>query len=88
MKLKPGRVADRLRPEYEFDYSRAVRGKHFPRSLKHGANVVILDPDVAKAFGDSQAVNEALRTLLRLAASKKRSAARPSRRPRVRRAAG
>jgi hypothetical protein len=61
-----------LRPEYDFDYSRAVRGKYCKRLLREGANVVILEPDVARAFGDSAAVNEALRSLLDLSRSTER----------------
>ena len=57
-------IADELRPEYDFDYSKAVRGKYYQRLLKEGSNVVVLDPDVAKAFPDSVSVNEALRSLL------------------------
>ena len=60
-KLKKG---NELRPEYDFDYSKAVRGKYYRRLLDDGANVVVLEPDVAKAFGDSEAVNKALRSLL------------------------
>ncbi len=55
---------DELRPEYDFDYPKAVRGKYYKRLLKEGSNVVVLEPDVAKAFPDSTAVNEALRSLL------------------------
>ena len=61
-----------LRPEYDFDYSKAVRGKYCKRLLREGANVVVLEPDVAKAFGDSAAVNEALRSLLELSRSTQR----------------
>ena len=82
MKEKPKAVRDALRPEYEFDYSTAVRAKHYRRLLKEGANVVVLDPDVAKAFRDSEAVNEALRSLVKLTAVTRR------RRSRARRAAG
>jgi len=57
---------DDMRPEYDFDYSKAVRGKYYRRLLKEGANVVVLEPDVAKAFRSSAAVNEALRSLLRM----------------------
>jgi hypothetical protein len=60
---------DDLRPEYEFDYSRAVRGKYYRRLLEEGSNVVVLEPDVAGAFKDSAAVNEALRSLLELTRS-------------------
>jgi hypothetical protein len=88
MKKKPDVVRDGLRPEYEFDYSTAVRGKHYRRLLKEGANVIVLDPDVAKAFRDSEAVNEALRSLLLMSAVTRRPTARSSGRPRTRRAAG
>jgi len=63
---------DELRPEYDFDYSRAVRGKYYQRLLDEGSNVAILDPDIAKAFHDSASVNEALRSLLELTRSTKR----------------
>ncbi len=66
MKAKEKKISDELRPEYSFDYSKAVRGKYLKRILKEGANVVMLEPDVAKAFTDSAAVNDALRSLLDL----------------------
>ena len=88
MKPKPKVVRDTMRPEYEFDYSTAVRGKYYRRLLKEGANVVVLDPDVAEAFRDSAAVNEALRSLLRMSEATRRLTARSSGRPRVRRTAG
>jgi hypothetical protein len=68
------RKADTMRAEY--DFSSGVRGKHHV-AYKAGTNVVLLEPDVAKAFPDSSSVNTALRLLLRLAkeqASSKRSA--------------
>ena len=66
MKAKEKRISTELRPEYNFDYSKAVRGKYYRRILEEGANVVMLEPDVAKAFIDSSAVNDALRSLLNL----------------------
>lgn len=63
---------DELRPEYDFDYSKAVRGKYYHRLIEEGSNVVILDPDVAKVFHDSVSVNSALRSLLELTRSTKR----------------
>ncbi len=72
MKTKTEKVRDDLRPEYEFDYSKGVRGKYYRKLVKEGANIVVLDPDVAKAFSDSVAVNEALRSLLNLAKSTQR----------------
>ena len=66
MKAKEKKSVDELRPEYNFDYSKAVRGKYCKRILEEGANVVMLEPDLAKAFVDSAAVNDALRSLLDL----------------------
>jgi hypothetical protein len=63
-----------LRPEYNFDYSKAVRGKYYRRIMREGANVAILEPDVAKAFRTSAAVNEALRSLLQICGTTRRLA--------------
>jgi hypothetical protein len=46
----------------EYDFSGGVRGKH-AASYAEGSNVVVLDPDVAEVFPDSQSVNKALRAL-------------------------
>jgi len=53
-----------MRAEYDFDYSKAVRGKYYKRLLAEGSNVVVLDRDIAKAFPDSASVNRALRGVL------------------------
>jgi hypothetical protein len=49
----------------EIDFSGGVRGKYAARYAE-GTNVVVLSPDVAEVFPDSAAVNEALRTLVRI----------------------
>ena len=72
MKAKAEAEQDEMRPEYDFDYSTAVRGKYYRRLLKEGANVVVLDADIAKAFRDSAAVNEALRSLLKISEATRR----------------
>ena len=46
----------------EYDFSGGVRGKYAAR-FAEGANVVVLDPDVAEVFTDSESVNQALRAL-------------------------
>lgn len=46
----------------EYDFSGGVRGKYATR-FAEGANVVVLDPDVAEVFTDSESVNQALRAL-------------------------
>ena len=76
MKAKTTVVAEDMRAEYDFDYSKAVRGKYYRRLLKEGANIVVLDPDVAKAFRTSAAVNEALRSLLKMSESTRRLTSR------------
>lgn len=58
---KADRNRDTMRPEY--DFSGAVRGKHF-RAYQRGTNVVVLDPDVAARFKNARAVNDALRAVL------------------------
>lgn len=56
---------DDLRPEYDFSKMKGgVRGKYVER-YREGTNLVLLDPDVAAAFPDAKAVNDALRLLLR-----------------------
>ena len=86
MKTRARTERDEVRPEYDFDYSTAVRGKYDRRLLKEGANVVVLDPDVARSFRSSAAVNEALRALLTLSEATRRLTTRSSARPRRRRA--
>lgn len=78
MKGKGTIPSNEMRAEYEFDYSKAVRGKYYRRLLKEGANVVVLDPDVAKAFRSSAAVNEALRSLLKMSEATRRLTSRSS----------
>ena len=55
---------DELRPEYDFDFTKGERGRYSKRLLAEGANVVVLEPEIAAAFPDSAAVNNALRSPL------------------------
>jgi hypothetical protein len=87
MKRKNELLKDELLPEYHFDYSKGIRGKYYQRLLKEGANVVVLDPDVAEAFRDSAAVNDVLRSFLRVARSTRRPSKRLHRTARKRTAA-
>lgn len=70
---------DDMRPEYDFDYSKAVRGKYHRQILKEGSNVVVLEPDVAKAFPTSESVNDALRVVLQAGQAASRSTRRSTR---------
>ena len=88
MKPKGQTETSDMRPEYDFEYSTAIRGKFYRRLMKEGSNVVVLEPDVAKAFCSSAAVNDALRSLLELSEATRRLAGRSSGRPRRRRDSG
>ncbi len=67
MKKAP-RPRPRRQPEMlpEYDFSKGVRGKYASRYAE-GTNVVLLSPDVAEVFKDSNSVNEALRVLMKIA---------------------
>ena len=66
---KPKAAAiDELRPEYDFAAMKdGVRGKYVER-FRAGTNLALLEADVAAAFPTDEAVNEALRTILKAAA--------------------
>lgn len=53
-----------IRDEYDFAAMKVgVRGKYVKRYRK-GTNLVLLEPDIAEAFPNDKAVNQALRGLL------------------------
>lgn len=54
-----------------YDFSNGVRGKYIER-FKKGNNIVVLSPDVAEVFTDSESVNEALRTLIKITRENKK----------------
>ena len=67
MKKVRAEATDELRPEYtRSDFGDLVRGKYANR-IKEESNVVLLEPDIAQAFPNDEAVNKALRYLLELA---------------------
>ncbi len=68
MEIRPeDDLNDELRPEYtREDLKNGVRGK-YTAQFRSGTNLILLDPDVAKAFPTAQAVNEALRRLMQQA---------------------
>jgi len=61
-------IEDELRPEYDLTelLKGGARGKYVSR-YRAGTNVVVLAPDVARAFPTEEAVNEALRLVVRMA---------------------
>jgi hypothetical protein len=81
MKKVSGKPSDELRPAYgRSDFRALVRGKYASR-VAEASNVVVLEPQVARAFPNDNAVNTALRGLLK----KRKTAARTTRSARGRR---
>ena len=62
-KAKP----DELRPEYRREHlGSGVRGKYL-KAYQAGTNLVLLSPDIAKVFKTDEDVNDALRSLIKVA---------------------
>ena len=86
MKKVKSELNDWPRPEYKrSDFGEIVRGKYAKR-LSASTNIVVLEPQVAKAFPNDKAVNKALRSLLEVAQSTTRLTLRSSGRTAKRRA--
>ena len=60
----------------EYDFSGGVRGKYAGRYAE-GANVVVVEPDVAEYFPDHDSVNDALRHLVAVIRSQQKSEQTP-----------
>ena len=80
--------SDELRPEYKLsDFKKLERGKYYER-VRESSNVVVLDPDVAAVFPNSDAVNKALHSLIEVGTKVSRVAPAMNRPARVRRSNG
>lgn len=56
-------MSDDLRPEYNFDY-REAQPNRFAKGLKPGGRIVVLEPEVAQVFHNSEDVNALLRAVV------------------------
>jgi hypothetical protein len=65
--MKKSSEADPLAPRPSLDFSKGVRGKYFKR-MQQGTNIALIAPDLLDTFPDSDAVNDALRSLKKIAA--------------------
>ncbi len=71
------RQDDDLRPEYDLTlFKGGVRGKYYQQATA-GTNLVLIEPELAKVFPNTAAVNRALRLLVQAA----EAASKPLRRP-------
>jgi hypothetical protein len=64
--MKKATEPDPLAPRPALDFSKGVRGEHFNR-MQQGTNIVLIAPDLLDTFPDSESVNEALRSLKKIA---------------------
>ena len=86
MRKASRKTVDELRAEYKrSDFGPLVRGKYAQR-VAESTNIVVLEPQVAKAFPNDRAVNKALRGLLRGRKSSPRPTTRSTQTRRARRA--
>jgi len=66
MKKVNRKTKNDIRPEYDFaNMKGGVRGKYAPQT-RSGTNLVLLDPEIAKAFPTDASVNQVLRVVLDL----------------------
>ena len=73
-KVSKAALVDDLRPEYDFSQLKGdVRGKYAKR-FHAGTNLIRLEPDVARVFDDDTSVNEALRSLIKIAKTQVKAA--------------
>jgi len=80
--------SDELRADYKLsDLKKLERGKYYER-VKASSNVVVLDPDVAAVFPNSDAVNQALHSLIEVGTRVSRLTSASNRPARLRRSSG
>lgn len=66
-KASKARQNDDLRPEYDLTaLGPMVRGKYYRQAMA-GTNLILIEPELARVFPDSESVNRALRLLMETA---------------------
>jgi hypothetical protein len=80
-KASAKRQDDDLRPEYDLRRLKGgIRGKYYRQAVA-GTNLMLIEPELAEVFGDSESVNRALRLLVDTAEAAARPAGRRRRAP-------
>ncbi len=64
MKITSSDTEPDMLPEYDIDYSRSRPNRFVAEATEHGRTVV-LEPDIARVFTSTEAVNQVLRALIR-----------------------
>jgi len=62
-KASPKKTSNGTRAQYRFDYSKS-KPNRFASQIKEGSVVVVLEPDVASVFNNSESVNQVLRSVI------------------------
>jgi hypothetical protein len=62
-KASPKKTSGGMRSEYRFDYSKS-KPNRFASQIKEGSVAVLLEPDVALVFDNSESVNQLLRSVI------------------------
>jgi hypothetical protein len=79
MKRVNRKSAGEMRAEYDFGSMKdGVRGK-YAKNYRAGTNLVLLDPEIARAFPDDASVNQALRAVLEITQALRPKAVRRTR---------
>jgi len=68
-----------LRDEYDLSKMTVVPKGRYARQHRVGKNIALLEPDVVQAFPTDEAVNEALRLVMRMAEIPRKRRAKASR---------
>ena len=80
MKKNNGKSTSEMRPEYDFKSMKGgVRGKYAAR-YREGTNLVLLDPEIARAFPTDAAVNQVLRAVLNITSKVREASGRSDKR--------
>ena len=66
-KRKESELDDELRPEYDLSKLKFVGRGIYAERYRSGTNLVLLEPDVRRAFPDDESVNETLRIIAKAA---------------------
>jgi hypothetical protein len=66
-KRKESELDDELRPEYGLSKLKFVGRGIYAKRYRSGTSLVLLEPDVRKAFPDDESINEALRAIAKVA---------------------
>jgi hypothetical protein len=87
-KRKESELEDEMPPEYDLSKIKIIGRGIYAKRYRSGTNLVLLEPEVRKAFPDDESVNEALRVIAkvakRLAMQARRSSAQRRRASRAR----